>query len=169
MPFSTTASIISTDMDNNLRGLFRDNADHAVTGTVAETDLASFSVPGNTIGATGALHINVGGTFTGSAGLKTVKGYFGGTLLFSLTTNGVADPYWTGEIWIYNTSTATQRITYRMSCSNSSGVVTSHLSASLTAAKDTTQNQIVKTTTTNVSAADTTTQQTMDVFVVQIT
>lgn len=168
MPFQANASIISTDLDNMLRGMYRDNADHAVTGTVVETDMASFTLTANTMGPTGALLLNFSGIFTGAAGLKTVKLYFGGTLMLSLTTNGVNDVFWNGEIFIVNTSAAAQRVNYRVSCSPASGVVSSHLAATATTAKDTTANQIIKLTATNVSAADTTTEQTFNVLVIQI-
>lgn len=167
MPFSTTGSVISTDLDNMLRGLFRDNSDHAVTGTVAETTMASFTVPANTIGPTGALHIMFSGSLTGAAGIKTIKAYFGATSFTNLVCLA-ADIYWTGDVWIYNTSTTTQRMAYRISSAPAGGIVSTHVIASFPLTEDTTVNKLIKVTTTNASVADTATQQTFDVFVVQI-
>lgn len=168
MPFQANTSIISTDLDNMLRGMYRDNSDHAITGTVVETDMATFLLTANTMGPTGELVVHFSGSFTGAAGLKTVKLYFGGTLILSLTTNSVNDVYWNGDVRIINTSAAAQRVAYRISCAPVNGVVSSHIAATALIAKDTTANQIIKLTAQNVNAADTTTQQTFDVMVVQI-
>lgn len=167
MPFQANASVISTDLDNMLRGMFRDNSDHAITGTVAEMDLTSFTLTANTMGPTGALLINFSGTFTGAAGIKTVRFYFGGTAVITLAVLA-ADTYWNGEIWIYNTAANAQRAAYRMSSAPGSGIVSTHVGASVTFAKDTTANQTIKLTTQNASAADTTTEQTFNVMVVQV-
>lgn len=150
-----------------LRGMFRDNSDHAITGTVLETDMASFTLTANTMGPTGALLLNFSGSFTGAAGVKAVKLYFGGTLVIALNV-GAADVFWNGEIWIYNTAANAQRIAYRMSSAPVGGVVSVHIAATNTIAKDTTANQIIKLTATNASAADTTTEQTFNVLVIQI-
>src|SRR5690242_16819609 len=110
MPFNSTDSLTSTNMNNMLRGLYRDNADHAVTGTTSETTLGTTTVTASTIEATGCLHILAAGRITGRAGSKTLTFYFGGT---SINTTGVlaGTAAWRFDIWIFNTATNAQRIT----------------------------------------------------------
>lgn len=169
MPFNPVGSVLSTDLDNMLRGLFRDNSDHAVTGTVAETTLASFSVSANTIGATGGLHAIATGTAIGAGGAKTVKFYLG-SVLFTMTVPA-GNQCWSVKVWIFNTATNAQRI-YVESATIPAAAGTAAIPVLsyeyLTTAIDTTANQTMKVTTTNASAGDTLTQTMMDVFVVQI-
>lgn len=170
MPFPTTGSVISTDLDNMLRGLFRDNSDHAVTGTVAETTLASTSVSANTIGPTGGLHLLAVGSAVGAGGSKTVKLYLGATVLMSFTVPA-SNQCWFVKAWIYNTASTAQRI-YVEAGSWAAAVGATNVPSLTyeyeTAALDTGQNQTAKVTTTNVSAADTLTQSMWLGYVIQI-
>jgi|SRR5690242_3738489 len=165
MPFNSTDSLTSTNMNNTLRGLYRDNSDHAVTGTTNETTLATTTVTANTIGATGILHVIAAGTITGAAGNKTVKLVLGSTtLLNSGATAGTAD--WGLEAWITNTATNAQRVR---------GIVTGLAAATtysfdfITGAEDTTADVVLKVTGTLTNGGDTITQKMFNVFVCQIT
>src|SRR5256885_541424 len=109
MPFSTTGSVISTDLDNMLRGLYRDNSDHALTGTLVETNLSSTSIGASTIGSTGGLFVHAVGTAIGAGGTKTVKMYLGASSFFSLSVPA-NNQCWFIKAWIYNTATGAQRI-----------------------------------------------------------
>lgn len=170
MPFPPTGSVISTDLDNMLRGLNRDNSDHAVSGPVTETTLASFSVSANTIGPTGGLFILAVGTAIGAGGTKTIKLYLGSSILIA-TTVPTGNQCWFIKAWIYNTATNAQRIyvesgTIPAAAGTAATPVLNYEYS--TAAIDTTQNQTAKVTTTNANAGDTLTQSIWDVFVVQI-
>lgn len=171
MPFSTTGSVVSTDLDNMLRGIFRDNSDHVVIGTIVETTLASTSVSGNTIGPTGGLFVLAVGSAIGAGGTKSIKFYLGGALLLTLSIPS-GNQCWFVKAWIYNTSTSAQRV-YVESGSISAAVGTAAAPvlsyAYVTSNIDTTANQTVKVTTTNASAADTLTQTMWAGYVVQIT
>lgn len=167
MPFPTTGSVISTDLDNMLRGLFRDNSDHAVTGTVAETTMASFSLGANTVGPTGGLFIYASGTASGAGGTKTVKLYLGATALHSQAIAANSQE-WLLKAYIFNTSTGAQRAVVEISYFASGGGAPTSTFHYVTSSIDTTAAQTVKLTTTNASAGDTCTQSMMDVFVVQI-
>lgn len=170
MPFPPTGSVISTDLDNMLRGLNRDNSDHAVSGPVVETTLASFSVSANTMGPTGGLVCIAVGTCIGAGGTKAIRLYLGGTALMVISVPS-GNQCWFIKAWIFNTATNAQRVYVE------SGSIPAQAGTSATplltyeyeaAALDTTQNQILKVTTTNANAGDTCTQTMWDVFVVQI-
>src|SRR6266852_3633912 len=109
MPFSTTGSVVSTDLDNMLRGLFRDNSDSVLTGTVVETTLKSVSIAANTIGATGGFHVLITGTISGTAGIKTFKLKFGATTLATIADSGGTTSDWYFDAWCFNTASGAQR------------------------------------------------------------
>src|SRR6266536_2449701 len=84
-PFSTTGSVISTDLDNMLRGLYRDNSDSLLANSTAEATLKSVSVAGSTLAPTGGFHVIVCGSITGVNGSKTLRLKFGGTTIATIT------------------------------------------------------------------------------------
>lgn len=61
----------------------------SVTGTAAETTLATLTIPGGVMGADGALRISTLWTVTNSVNNKTIRAKFGGTAFFgvALTTS----------------------------------------------------------------------------------
>lgn len=170
MPFSPTASVVSTDLDNMMRGIFRDNSDHAVTGTASETTLASTNIAANSIGPTGSLLVLAAGSASGAGGAKTVKIYFGATVMLTLSVPA-GTQCWYIKMWHSNTATNAQRMFME------SGSIPAAVGASAapvlnysyaTSAIDTTANVTIKVTTTNASAADTLTQSMWEGFVAQI-
>ena len=170
MPFSANGSVVSTDLNNMLRGLYRDNSDHAVTGTTNETDMGSVSITANSIGATGGLHAHAAGSITGTAGNRTIRIYFGGSSFGTFVINAANNDNWIVDIWIYNTATNAQRIMVRFVNANpSTGVVDNHYASYTTSSKDTTSNQTLKLTGQLANSGDTLTQSIFDVYVVQIT
>src|SRR2546430_14113719 len=84
MPFNTAGSVISTDLDNMVRGLNRDNSDTVLTNTTNETAVKSFTIPANVIGPTGGFHLRVCGTEAGTNSTKTIKLKFGSTLIATI-------------------------------------------------------------------------------------
>lgn len=164
MPFSANASIISTDMDNMLRGLYRDNSDTAVTGTLVETTLKSVSIAANSIGPTGGLHIVVVGSIAGAAGTKTMRIKYAGSTLGTIPWAAGVTGFWFFETWLYNTSNTAQRIFNR----NSDATGTTILVGYSTAAVDTTQNQLITITGQLGNVADTITATMFDIYVAQI-
>lgn len=165
MPFSTTGSVISTDLDNMVRGIYRDNSDNTLSGSTSETTLKSVSVAANTIGATGGLHIVVCGSTSGINGTKTFKLKFGTTTLSTISYNAATATPWIFDVWIFNTSTTNQRVLVRRNADNSSSVLHDYA----TSAEDTTANKTLAITGQLGSALDSITATMMDVFVVQIT
>jgi hypothetical protein len=150
-------------MNNMLRGLYRDNSDHAVTGTISETDLASTSIGGSIIGATGCLQIVAAGTVTGGAGTKRIQIYLGSTSIFdSAAVAGTS--HWFVQLWIFNTSSSAQRIIYLYR--DNSGTIQANYA---TGSVDTAQTQTLKVTGILSNTADTITQKIFDVFIAQIT
>ena|SRR6266852_5566853 len=171
MPFSTTGSVISTDLDNMLRGLFRDNSDTALTGTIVETNLKSVSISANTIGPTGGLFIKAIGSAIGAGGSKTVKLWIGATVLTTLTVPS-GNQCWFIKAWIYNTATGAQRVYVEAGSIPAvvgvAGVPVLSYEYE-TAAEDTTQNKTLKTTVALASAGDTLTHAMWAGYVAQIT
>lgn len=167
MPFPPTGSVVSTDLDNMLRGLNRDNSDHALTGTTVETTLASFSVSANTVGATGGLLVLAVGSSSGAGGTKTVKLNFGSANVITFTV-AAGSQEWFIEAYIFNTATNAQRIFvksgYFASGSGAPTLTYDYTSGAI----DTTANQTLKTTGTLANAGDSCTNTMWDVFVIQI-
>lgn len=165
MPFSNNYSVIAADMNNMLRGLYRDNTDRSITGSLTETDLGSVSILGGTITATGGLHVISAGTITGVAGTKRMRLYLGATALIDTTAlAGTSD--WYLEAWIYNTASNAQRCSVIWSTNAST---TNYNKDYITAAIDTASNQTLKVTGTLGNVGDTIAETMFDVMVIQIT
>ena len=165
MPFTNTQSIVAADLNNMWRGLYRDNTDHAHTGNTNETDLASVSITGGTITATGGLHVLAAGTTTTAGGTKRVRLYFGATAIGDTTAvTGTGD--WFFEAWIYNTAANAQRCLVLWSTHNSA---TNFNQDYITAAIDTASAVTLKCTGLLAAGGDTVTQTMFDVSIIQIT
>jgi hypothetical protein len=164
MPFSTTASVISTDLDNMMRGLYRDNSDTGLTGTTGETTLKSVNIAGNTIGATGSLWIIACGTIAGAAGTKTIRVYLGATLVATITRGAAFTNTWGFQIFLSNVSVSAQRHFDIFSLPDSDAFGASISSTAV----DTSQNQVLKVTGQLGNSGDTINQNMLDVFVVQM-
>lgn len=166
MAFANTNSLTATDANNMLRGLTRDNSDHAVTGTTSETDMASLSITGGTVGATGCLHIVAAGTITNVASAaKTVKLVLGSTTIATVSRTAANAQDWTIDAWMFNTASNAQRWRVIYSTADATTVTMDYITSSV----DTSSNQTLKLTGTLVSASDTITQTAYDVFVAQVT
>jgi hypothetical protein len=165
MPFSTTGSVISTDLDNMVRGLYRDNSDTALTGTLTETTMKSVAIGANIIGATGAIHVIIGGTITGNAGSKTLRVKFGGVLVDNILGNAGTTQDWQFDIWIFNNNNTTQRIMGKRRDDTTPNLIASGAG---TINVDTTQTQTLALTGQLGNVGDTITVRIFDVFVVQI-
>ena len=164
MPFSSTASLINTDMDNMLRGINRDNADHALTNTVTETTLASVAIGAGTVGATGALHVIACGTLAGVNNTKTMRLKFGGTTIATITQAAGTTSDWYFDAWMYNTASNAQRWFVQR---NGNDVLTDSFDYT-TSAIDTASVQTLLLTGQLANVGDTITQTMWDVFVIQI-
>lgn len=165
MPFATGDTITATDMNNVLRGLYRDNTDHVVTGAAAETDMASMTLTANTLGATGSLHIVASGTITSATGTKRVRLFFGATAIVDLPAAAGTSDWWI-DCWIYNTATNAQRIIAAYSDHTNATNFTKDYT---TAAIDTASSQTIKCAGTPAGAADVITQKTFNIDIVQRT
>lgn len=164
MPYTNTQSITATDMNNLLRGLYRDNTTRSTSGT-GEDDLGSLTIGANTIGATGSIEVLVCGTVTGAAGNKTIKLYFGGTaIITTATAAGTSD--WMLRARISNTATGAQRIFVEWSDHQSA---TNFNKDYTTLAIDTTASAILKVAAECANGADVVSQTMMEVQVQQIT
>ena len=163
MPFSTTQLIASTDMDNMLRGLTHDNSNGSVTGTLAETDLKSFTIPANTIGPNGGLHVVACGTITGVASNKSIRFKFGGSTVLGLF-EGAVNSDWFIDAWCFNAGAGAQRW---FVSSNTVNLLTSTFDYQTTAV-DTTSPVILKITGQVNNVADAITETMFNVFVVQV-
>lgn len=166
MPFATTQSVISTDMDNILRGLYRDNSDSAKTGPAAGFALKSLTIAGNTIGPTGAIHIVAAGTLTGISQPKSISISFGGTSLVTIAYAAPDTGKWFFDIWGWNTATNSQRWLISR-CVGTGGSVVGQESRN-TSVIDTTASQVLSVKYDNAGGTDTATQTMFDVSIVQI-
>ena len=165
MPFSTTGSVISTDLDNMLRGIYRDNSDSTINVTTGETTLKSVNVAANSIGPTGALHILACGTLSGTAGTKTLKLKFGTTTLATIIQGAGTTSDWYFEAWCFNSSTGAQRWFIQR---NGNDLLTSAFDYTISS-EDTTANKTLAVTGQLGNSGDTITGTMLEVFVVQIT
>ena len=164
MPFTASSSLSSTDGNNMLRGLHRNNATTTLTGALAETDLSSFTMTGGTMGATGMLDIEAAGTITGVAGTKRIRLLLGASVLIDMpAAAGTAD--WWLHARIYNTAANAQRIVVEWSDHTT---VTNFNKDYVTTAVDTATNIIIKLTGTPAGAGDTINQTVFDILVAQI-
>jgi len=151
---NSTVTIANT----GVRVLYSDLADRAVTGTTAETDLNTYTLPANTLGTTGGLRIKVTSVVNDATDNKTVKVFLGATVLYTDTATAAADRHI--EVQLLNTGTTnSQRSIGILTRGSSSGTTYA------TAAIDTTAAVIIKTTGTLVNSADTITAK---IFSVEI-
>ena len=165
MPFTSTSSLTAADVNNFLRGLVRDNTTYTKTGAATETDLASTTITGGTISATGGIYVVAAGTVTNSAaGAKTIDLKFGATNIATVSRTGANAQDWLIEAWGFNIATNAQRWVVRYSTTDATTVTGDYI----TSAIDTTANVILKLTGELANGADTITQNAFDVFVVQI-
>lgn len=107
----------------------------AVTNTTAETTLANLVVPGNSIGAHGAMRIHVLLTHTNNANNKTIKVKFGGAILNTIVDASTATLNL--EMYTANRGTTNSQVS-QPAGANSFGV---SATAVVTAAVDTTKDQ----------------------------
>jgi len=174
MPFNPTASVISTDLDNMLRGLYRDNSDRVITGTTSDSPMAGVNISPNTIGPTGGIRVHAAGSCVGAGGGRTIGVFFGSggsrVNVCSLTVPA-GTQCWEIECWIFNTATNAQRAVARMAywpaavgSPGTAVVQEQHTNMAV----DTSQNQVIQTAVTPLSALDTVTNRMFTVMVVQI-
>lgn len=147
------------------RGLYRDNSDTALTGTLVETTLKSVSIGANTIGATGALHIIAGGTITGAAGTKTLRLKFGGSVIDNILGNAATVTDWQFDMWMFNNNLTTQRLMGKRRDDVSASLIVSGAGSVFI---DTAQTQTLLLTGQLGNVGDTITARFFDVFVVQV-
>jgi len=164
MAFANTDSIVAADVNNMLRGLHRDNTNNSHTGDTNETNLGSFAMTGNTMGATGAIHILAAGTTTGTTDTKTIKLYFSSNrATVSIASGSAVD--WAYDAWIFNTATGTQRVLIKWyeGATTLEGVDYQAISI------DTTASVTIKCTGQLGGTTDTITQTMFNIFIVQVT
>lgn len=164
MPFSPNASLISTDMDNTLRGFYRDNSDSVLTGTVAQTNLKLIAIGSGVMGPTGAIHVIAAGTLTGTAGTKTLRINFGSTTVATIVQAAGTTSDWYFDAWCFNVATNLQRWFIQR---NGNDLLSSTFDYT-TSAEDTSSSRNVAITGQLGNAGDTITGTMMDVFIVQV-
>lgn len=125
---------------SNLRVMGQSGAASSVTSTTNETALATVTIPANTMGANGALRINMLFSFTNNANAKTLRirlGGISGTIFMAVTsiTNQASLPL---HRIIMNRNATNSQITQQSSSGQSYNVTTS---AVTTGAVDTTASQ----------------------------
>lgn len=127
------------------------------SGTGEDT-LMNITIPAGILGIKGGVRITVAGTKTGTAGLKTLKMYWGSTSW----TFGTADNYaedWRCDAMIFNAGAVnTQRITW---LGSHASTIIPPVSGYETAAEDTNADVIIKCTGECANAGDTITQTMM--------
>lgn len=166
MAFADTNSLVAADLNNMLRGLYRDNTTHTVTATASETDMGSVSLTAGIVGTTGALHILASGNVTNSAsGTKTIKLYLATTLIATVSRTGANNQNWVIHAWMFNTAANAQRWIIRYSTADSTATTSDYTTSSV----DTASSQTLKLTGTLTSGSDSIVQAIFDVFVCQIT
>lgn len=165
MPFLNTDTLTAADINGCLRGLHRNNSSTAITGTVTETDMSSFTMTGGTMTATGCLHVLAAGTVTNVGGAqKDARLYFGATVIATVTRTGANAQDWLIDAWCYNTAAGAQRWHVVYSTADATTATIDYT----TSAIDTTANVVIKVTGDLAGATDTITQTTFDIFVAQV-
>jgi hypothetical protein len=87
----------------------------------SETDLATYSLPGGTLSANGkALRITAFGSFASNANLKTVKVYFGSTVIFQPASSNGSTGNWAAFGYVIRTG-ATSQVTWGRAAQTSGG------------------------------------------------
>jgi hypothetical protein len=166
MSFSNTDSVVASDLNNMVRGLYRDNTTHTVTATTAETDMGSLSITGGTIGATGGIHVIAGGFLTApGSGSKAMKLYLGSQLIATVSRSASNLQDWVIEAWCFNTAANAQRWTVYFSTTDAETVSMDYTLSTI----DTASSQTLKLTGTLSNGGDSITQAFFDVFQVQVT
>lgn len=156
---STAASVTS----NTARLLHVDNTDNSHTGDTSITNLASFTLPADTMGTTGRLIIEATGTVTGSAGSKTIQLDFGATTVFTTgLLAGTGD--WFVRVIVSNTATGSQRLTTEANTHNSTTLIGNYTSMAV----DTTASVTIRCRVTLADAADTVTQTKFEIQTQQV-
>src|SRR6266496_2572949 len=161
-PFSTTGSVISTDLDNMLRGLYSDSV---LANSTTEATLKSVSIAGSTLAPTGGFHVIACGSITGTNGSKTLRLKLGATIVMTITQAAGTTSDWFFDAWCFNTSTGSQRWFIQRSGND---VLTSSFDYA-NSVEDTTANKTLAVTGQLGNAADSITATMIDVFIVQIT
>jgi hypothetical protein len=149
-----------------LRGLNQDLTSNSVTGTTDETNLTSFAMSGDTLGATGTLHVRAWGTITGTNDTKTIKLIFGSTTLYTIVRNAAGTQQWLFDTWISNTTTSAQLSGGIESKDSSTDIIISNSTASN---EDTTASVTIKVTGTLANSSDTISQKGFSINIVQVT
>lgn len=170
MPFSATGSVIDTDMNNIVRGVWRDNTTRALTGTLAETTMAGaqgqeLSITGGTLTATGGFHIVTAGIISGAGGTKRIRLYLASLTVLIDTTALAGTSDWFMDAWVFNTATNAQRCIVQWSDHSNS---TNYNKDYLTQSVDTTNSFTIGVTGVLAVATDTITRTMMEVQIVQI-
>ena len=163
MPFANLQSVVASDINNCWRGVYKDNTNHATSGT-GEDDLASTTLTGNTLGSTGSLRILAAGTISGTNDQKDIDLYFGATVIATIVRNAAGTQDWIFDAIITNTATNAQRIQLLKSTDSATTVSADYT----TAAIDTTANVTVKVTGECVNAGDAVTQTRFEIYTVAI-
>ena len=132
-PASNVAGQVFFDSDTGTLALHRaaDTAPVAISGRLlvdtaavgnvggGEDDLISESLPAGTLSVDGdAIRIVAAGTFAANANNKTVKLYFGGTVLVSSGAVAVNNGNWRIEALVIRTGAATQKASASLACSD---------------------------------------------------
>lgn len=85
---------------------------YASVGTPAattETDLQTYAMPGATLATDGqTIHVRAGGTLAATTRSRTVRAYFGATVLSSVAMSANTTLLWTIDIMLVRTGAATQ-------------------------------------------------------------
>jgi hypothetical protein len=163
-PLITDISSAASVTSNVLRGIDIDKSDNAHTGDTNETDLATFALAANTMGATGALHVIAVGTTTGTTDTKTVKLDWGSVTVQTISIASGASSMWGFDTWIYNTATNAQRIFSRAY----EGITTLEAVKYQTTTQDTTASVTIKCTATLGGTTDTITQTLLNTSLIHI-
>lgn len=164
MAYANTQSYAAADANNNLRGLLRSNTTATVTATTSETDLSTTTITGGTITGTGLIDAYACGTISLTNGTKTIKMYFGGTAIATITDAAGTTLDWSIRAKISNTATNAQRIEIWRTADDGSAIVFDYT----TLAIDTTSNTILKCTAQLGSGSDTVTQNKFEIFIAQV-
>ncbi|MBI5562763.1 MAG: hypothetical protein HY894_07945 [Deltaproteobacteria bacterium] len=112
----------------------------SVTGTVNETELYNCVLPANTLGLNGALRIKTLWSYTNSANAKTIKVKFGGTAFLNAAPTTTSSTQ--AQTFVHNRNSASSQIAYWGGLTTFGSVT----SGNVTAAIDTTVDQVISIT-----------------------
>ncbi len=139
----------------------------ATGASTAQEDLSSYTLPANALGTSGGVRVTAGGTYSGVAGTKVIKLFFGVTAVVTCSFAAGDAGDWTLEGVILNRdATGSQRSQATVWGSDFGGAANTCATDNINLVIDTTANVVIKTT--GRTSSDVADEVTNSIFLVEV-